>query len=861
MITFPKGPEKEDFTRGKTRGLKLASSLSKTYDTLIKGSLSERIGPDFLAHSAFVATGGYGRSEIFPHSDIDLLLLVDDPSNIFEQGIKNFVYGLWDKNIDIGYSIRTSEESLSLCRKDIKVFTALLDARFITGSRNIFKAFRETFIKEILSHHNDDFIDEMVRMRKLRSGRHGDSVFVLEPDLKEGLGGIRDYNTSLWLLKVYFTARRFEELIARGLLKNRTLSDFRQALNFIFDIRHRLHFASNARGDRMTFDLQKKIALEKGLRSTSSATEVEKLMRSYYRSAERIDSFCELIIEKSRSLESDRKGDYRKPKKITRVFGRTDRHIVILSGKMFLKDPDNIIKAFELSKKHDLPLHNFLEEAILEFVLSLKAHEWSLESFRSFKKMFSNEKGLYKTLRNMNKLRVLESLIPEFKRIKGKYQQDIYHVYTVDAHSLKTVNEISKLKDKDKKSTFPFLAMLAGNLTRNEKTTLFMAALLHDIGKGRGKDHSKLGGNIARSIAAKLECSKDQIERISFLVENHLLMSVFSQRRNLDDPVMLHKFISKVGDLTNLRLLYLLTYGDLSSVSERGKAFTPWKNLLLKELFEKAVDLFSLGKYRKWIFGKEILSLKRTIVRQIKDREKRRRMRRYLGSLPESYFRSFGRGEIEEHFALFSSLGKKDFVYKAWLMQEYSITRLAFFTKDRRGLFASLAGALSAAKVNILSSLVFSTDDGMALDFFRVVGKDGGQIASDDPGWGDFESFMKLAINSRERFDEIIKDKLKMHTSILESGVPQRNPDLRFDNESSKDFSILEVYAADRLGLLYDLASLLSEFSINIHFAKISTVGDRAQDIFYLTDLKGKKITNRKLITAIKSKISKALAG
>jgi len=473
--------------------------------------------------------------------------------------------------------------------------------------------------------------------------------------------------------------------------------------------------------------------------------------------------------------------------------------------------------------------------------------------------MLSKPKGLYRTLTDMHNLGVLESIIPEIKNIKGRVHHDIYHSYTVDIHSLMAIRELEKLESGNLKNEYPFLSSLAKSINKADRLILHLAGLLHDIGKGRGKDHSRQGAKIAETIALRFKLNDEDRNIFTFLVGNHLLMAILAQRRNLDDPVLINQFAGKVENVRKLKLLYLLTFSDLRSVSHDGMALTPWKNKLFKELFDKSMDLFSLGKYKKWVFGEEIEKYRESMAIKFRNAGRKRRFKKFLDTLPESYFRSFDEKRIKKHFKMFERLSKKSFSMDISTIKDYGVNRLAVCTKDTPGLFSAIAGALSASKINILTSLIFSSTEKHVIDVFSIQGSEGKELADDDIRWNDFKKLFNLWVNRGEEFQKEINLRLAKRKSILDEDLPKVEHEIRFDNLSSPNFSILEVYAEDRIGLLYELSRALNDMAINIHFAKISTEGNRAQDIFYLTDLKGKKFASNAELLNIKKNLKKAV--
>jgi [protein-PII] uridylyltransferase len=765
------------------------------------------------------------------------------------------IYSVLESKVDLGYSVRSVEESVELCRQDMKVFTSLLDSRFVAGSSELYRDFKTIYVKEVLSGKTADFVDEMIRMRSSRISNRGGSLYVLEPDIKSGKGGLRDYHTAMWLLKTHYAVGSLQEFADRGLLKYSTLRSYLRALDYIFDLRHRVHILSQGKNEKLTYDLQRMIAEARGIRGTKASKPSEMIMKRDYTAAETVDSFCDVVMEKIMEARNEScPGDTPRTRNIDGVFSRKGGKVVTISGRRFIKDPLNIVKAFAVMKKHSLKLHESLKELIAEIV-DKEDIEWNEESFSLFRSLFRDSDNLSETLKNMNRLGVLTSILPEFGKIRAKVQHDVYHVYTVDAHSLAAIEEIEKLKKGIYKKDFPFLTKIIRKADAKDEFILNVSLLLHDIGKGTGKDHSFEGARLARRICKKLKISRSDTDRITFLIKNHLLMAVTSQRRNTDDPVMLNSFSSRVGDVQNLNLLYLMTFADLRSVSAGGNSFSSWKNLLLKDLYDKCVELLSIGKRRDWKFAREIRSLKSRLIKSRRNRSSKAAMREFLSSLPESYFLSYSPEEISQHFRMIKGLGKKDFLTDHFLIEGYGIHRITVCTMNRTGLFSILAGSLSAAKFNILNANIFSSDRGYAIDSFMVQVPDNGDEDGFRYRFEDFERLLTLAFSQPKNFEELLKGKLRLKKSILDGEKPYRRPELSIDTEGSPDYSILEVYAEDRLGLLYDISSVISSVGLNIHFAKISTVGNRAQDIFYLADVNDSKITDRAELSALKRKI------
>jgi len=385
---------KNAFCSGRTRGKKLASLLSRSSDCFIENILKEKVKSEVLKDVCLIATGGYGREELFPGSDLDLLFVFDESKEPPEKEIKRIIYPLWDMNINFGYSIRTIRESLDLAGHDIKVLTSLLDSRLLSGSKKLYEFFRASFIKDVLRNRADQFVDDIKLLRENRSKKNGDSVYLLEPELKNGKGALRDYHTALWLAKVVFGVSEFKELLGRGFLKKTTLQSFNRSLDYIFDIRHRLHLISGSGSERLSFEVQDKIAKERGYKPARGNRGVEKLMRSYYGAATVVDSFCDLMFEKADSfLVEGKVASKGNRRKINSIFLRERTNIIVSSGKTFLKNPLNIIKAFSIAKDKNLRLHEYLKELMMDNSRSKKRINWDKNSLVLLKRCFLSPRG------------------------------------------------------------------------------------------------------------------------------------------------------------------------------------------------------------------------------------------------------------------------------------------------------------------------------------------------------------------------------------------------------------------------------------------------------------------------------------
>ena len=515
-----------------------------------------------------MAIGGYGRSELNPYSDIDVLFLYPSNMNSYLKSLtEGILYHLWGLGLTVGFSTRNTADCVKIAKSDLTARTALMDTRLIAGDEALYVEMEEVVLKDVIGKGVDDFIRDKVKEGEERHAKYGSSVYILEPNIKEGEGGLRDIHTALWVSKARFKAGTFRQLMKKGVINPKELKFFERSTEFLFRVRNELHYLSGRKNDQMMFDYQEKIAAFMGFRDTGQHLAVEGFMRGYYIYARNVSQFSRMLIK--RASAGPGIGGRLLHKMIQREIGEGFKvfhnSITVTSPSLFEKTPFLLMKAFELSQRHALPLNDFTEELIRKGLrLADDSFRRSNEVNASFLAVLKGKRDVYETLATMHDLRLLGKLIPEFGKTFCRVQHDIYHVYTLDAHSLFTVMELRRLMEGKYEKEFPFLTNLAREI--DNQHVLVLAGLFHDIGKGGGRDHSDAGAEMVKEIALRMGLPEPDAAVLEFLVKKHLLMAHISQRRDISDERLILDFCREVGDPEKLKMLYLLTFADIRAV-------------------------------------------------------------------------------------------------------------------------------------------------------------------------------------------------------------------------------------------------------------------------------------------------------
>ncbi|MEQ9617683.1 MAG: [protein-PII] uridylyltransferase [Deltaproteobacteria bacterium] len=856
-----KEAELEEYHKNKAKrnralsGSLLAKKRSDIVDKLIRQALAQQ-GLNNLKNVSVVALGGYGRNELCPYSDVDLMFLYK-PRNKTQakEATEKLLYLLWDLNLDVGHSLRTIDECMELSEdEDTTVLTSLLDGRYVFGDRELCEDLNTKIFSQLLPAISHKFIQSKVKENEQRLNRFGRSVYLLEPNVKEGEGGLRDIHYALWIAQAKFKVKTFSELLPKGILIEKEIRIFEKALNFLLLIRSELHYLAGRREDRLGFEFQKKVAEFLGFKDAELPA-VERFMRIYYLRANELREQSRRLIDK---CVTDHKSGIRSSKKIV-----LDNGFIIHGGvlsvsnvNIFKENPANLMRAFEYADKHQVRMSTYLLDLIRDN-LSFTAMDEKLrrnpELNASFLRLLKKGKNVADTLFEMNRLRFLGNYIPEFGKIVCMVQHDAYHVYTVDVHSIFMVREIENLLNYKYDKDLPLLTKTAESLMNRH--VLYLACLFHDMGKGEGKGHAEKGAAMIPRIARRMGLSKDEIEQLQFLVKNHLLMSHFSQRRDIHDHSLIVRFAKQVKNLETLSLLYLLTFADIKSVGP--DVWTNWKGMLLKELFIRTARVLERGTYRKEDPLARQKRMTEEVVKMLDRKISRRNVRKILKTMPESYFSSFSPRKIAYHMGLVDK--SKDGVGMDVLYHtDDEFDEFTFWGFDEPGIFSKLCGVIRATGLNVLGARITTRNDGRILDVFYV-NKFGKSVKEGDEIWDKLGKNMRQVLIGKMDVEKIVA-KRKLDKPIYGKAIPQYPARIMVDNESSDLATVVDVYTHDRSGLLYDITKTLRNLELSIEYAKISTKVDQVVDAFYVVDSSGKKITDPEKIEDIKNALMESIA-
>jgi len=806
---------------------------------------------------ALVAIGGYGRGELNPFSDIDLMFLYEgkDLQHI-EEIAQKLLYFLWDMRLDVGYSVRTLSDCVEMAASDATVKTALLDARLLIGNRSLFKEFQKMMLTRILIKGGDAFIEEKLAEMKARREKYGSSVYILEPNIKEGEGTLRDLHCAMWIAKIKYKISSPGELIIKGVMTDEELSVYNDSLSYLWRLRNELHYRAGRKNDQLTFDAQTELADFLGYVDMGKTLAVEEFMRDYYLHALKVRNLAWELITKCTWREE----------KALKILGYLIRRPVgegffIIRGELQIqddmvikKDPSRLMKIFEYSQKHGVSLHVRVINTIRDNLdLVNDKFRRNREVNTSFLKILRSEKGLGRILQLMHDLGFLNRFIPEFENTYCKVQHDLYHIYTVDIHSIFAVEEIARLWRGVHAADLPLLTQLANEV--NKRELLALAVLLHDMGKGEGGEHAERGAALVPTIARRMGLSKEDSERLKFLILHHLLFAHIAQRRDLHDEKMIIQFSRQMKKSENLKMLYLLTYADIKAVGP--DVWTDWKALLLQELYEKSFEALERGDFRLEAKSERVKNVKRRVIEilggefpvdLVKDELKAMTTRHLLSNTPEL---------LAEHLRIMLSLGDNTMVEKIVHDQERGYTSYTICTLDVTGLFSRITGVMAANGMNILGAQIHTSTNGKCLDVLQVNSPQG-FIVTDEGRWKRLGEDMRQVLEGKVKVGSLV-EKRRRPTLLVEKPKPRFPTMLEIDNEVSADYTVIDIYTHDKVGLLYQITSTLTELGLYIGVSKISTKVDQVADVFYVKDIFGHKIVNEAKLKEIRERLTKAI--
>ncbi|MGY6694534.1 MAG: [protein-PII] uridylyltransferase [Roseinatronobacter sp.] len=822
---------------------------------LVQTRLHPNPNPSEGERIAVLAVGGYGRAEMAPHSDIDLLFLVPwKVTGWVEKVIESTLYVFWDMRLKVGHSSRTVDECLRLGKEDVTIRTALLEQRFLLGNSELANTLRRRLWTELFARTHADFVEAKLSERAERHAKIGNQRYMLEPNVKEGKGGLRDLQTLYWIAKYIHEVEQAQELVGLGFFRAEEYEVFRGAETFLWAVRCHLHHLAGRPVEQLTFDMQVGVAERMGYTDHGGRRGVEHFMQDYFRHATHVGDLTRVFLSELEARHVKREPLLRhlfnKRKKMRFGLKVLHNRLDIEDPEDFLSQPINILRLFEEGLATGYLLHpNAMRLVAANLHLIDDKLRQSPEAQKLFQRLLLRHANPERALRRMNELGVLSAFIPEFEPIVAMMQFNVYHHFTVDEHTIQCISTLAQIERKELREELPVVSrILEEGVNRR---VIYVALLLHDIGKGRPEDHSVLGAQIARRVAPRLGLKKSECETVEWLVRFHLLMADTAQKRDISDPRTLRDFAKLVKTRERLDLLTVLTVCDIRGVGPG--TWNNWKAQLLRTLYRETASALEKGLEE--------------INRENRTDEAKRALREALEDWP----RASVRAELARHYDPFwQGLPTDTHRVFAEMLQgitsneiridlhpdpDRDATRACFVLSDHPGIFARFAGALALVGANIVDARTYTTKDGYATAVFWV------QDAEGSPYEEERLPRLRAMIGKTLAGEVVAADLLADRDKVKKRERAFRVPThISFDNEGSEIYTIIEVDTRDRPGLLFDLARTLADSNLYIASAVIATYGVQAVDTFYVKDMFGLKLHSKSKQDALERKLRNAIA-
>ena len=805
---------------------------------------------------AVVAVGGYGRGELAPYSDIDLLFLFPWKQTARgEQLVEYMLYMLWDMGLKVGHSTRSIEDCVRLAKRDLTIRTALLEARFLWGEQALFLELRKTFSEQVISGAAMDFVTGKLAERDARHEKMGDSRYYVEPNIKDGKGGLRDLQTLYWIAKFAYEVDSVADLVDRDVLTRAEARNFSKDQNFLWSVRFHLHYISGRGEERLTFDVQTLISERMGYAERAGASGVERFMKHYYIVAKDVGDltriFCAAIEAENMSKPIIRLPRLRRARDLMGFQIDRDR-LTVADENQFAEDPVALIRLFYVAHNEGLDIHPHALRLVTQNLKRIdKALRENAEANRMFVEMASSIDSPEVVLTRMNEAGIFGKFLRDFGRVVGQTQHDMYHVYTVDEHTIQAIGLLAKIERGECKTEHPVASEVIHKIS--SRRALYMSVLFHDIAKGRGGDHSVLGARVAKRVCPRLGLDAEESESVEWLVAEHLLMSDVAQKRDLNDPKTIRDFVETVQSPERLRLLLCLTVVDMRATGPN--VWNNWKAQLLRELYHAAGDVMSGGQLTnaradRVEAAKEGL---RAALTDWSDEDFDAHMERgYTG-----YWLTFDTDTLAHHARMMREAEQDNLPLsiRTRVRVDIDVTELTIYTQDHPGVFSRVAGAIAAVDANIVDAKAFTTPQGMAIETFWLQD-------NDDTALSASGTLAKLTVQIERALAGQMK---RSEPQAQRSFVPDRikvfkvPPRVIIDNQASATHTVIEINGRDRPGFLYLVTGALFSLSLQISSAKISTFGERAVDVFYVKDGFGMKITHEGRLATIRETLLAAI--
>jgi len=848
-------------------GRRCAARLSRTQDDIIRILFDFAAGalypPQIRSQAermAVIATGGYGRGLLAPGSDIDLLFVLPYKQTAWGESVAEaLLYCLWDMGQKVGHATRSVSECIRQAKADMTIRTALLESRFLFGDAALYDELAARFDKEVVQGTAAEFVAAKLAEREERHRRAGQSRYLVEPNVKDGKGGLRDLHTLFWIAKYVYRVREPEEMIDRGVFDRDEYNIFRRCEDFLWSVRCNMHFLCGRAEERLSFDIQRDIAVRLGYTEHPGLKDVERFMKHYFLTAKHVGDLTAFLCAGLEELQAkpapvlSRVIARLRPRRASRrTLTETDDFIVdndrinLARANVFRRDPVNLIRLFYLAQKHNIAIH---PEAMRTAARSLKLIDADLrgnkEANRLFLEILTSKNEAETVLRRMNEAGVLGEFVRAFGRIVAMMQFNMYHHYTVDEHLLRCIGVLNEIEHGENRDV-ALASELIRTIQPQHRKLLYVALFLHDIAKGRIEDHSIAGARVARRLCPRLGFNAVETDLVAWLIEVHLVMSTVAQSRDLSDRKTIENFAAVVQSLERMKLLAILTTADIRAVGPG--VWNGWKAQLVRTLYYETEPVLTGG-------FSEVNRAERVAAAKAE-------FRAVIGAWPADLLEA----HIARHYPAYwlkvdlqHKLAQARFVRDAEAAgkrlatgvgfdAERGVTELTVYAPDHPWLLSIIAGACALAGANIVDAQIYTTTDGLALDTIAV----SREFERD-------EDEARRAARIGDVIEKAVRGLIKLPEVVPKRAPPKGRlkafaiePEVTINNQWSNRYTVVEVTGLDRPGLLYELTTTLSKLNLNIASAHVATFGERVVDVFYVTDLVGAQITAPTRQTAIK---------
>ena len=831
-----------ELSKNPLKARKAISSYAFLTDCLVTSAWKFATEIQFPSHNpteaeklSIISVGGYGRREMAPFSDVDLLFLTPYKMTPWSENvIETVLYLLWDLKLKVGHSSRSIKDCLRLGSEDYTIRTAMLEHRFVCGDINLASQLNEKLWKNLFSGTAKDFISAKLIERENRHEKHGQR-YMVEPNVKEGKGGLRDLQSLYWIAKYVYQTQNISDLVDLNVFRSDEYLQFEQAEEFLWAVRCQMHHLADRAIEQLSFDLQVEVASAMGYHDSRDQRAVEIFMQDYFRHATRVGDLTRIFLT---SLEAVHAKDeplleriFKRKPKIDNDYIVIHNRLAIKSEKEFLTNPINLLKLFSEALRTGLLIHpNAMRLVSANLAMVNNEFRASTEAQQIFLELLLKHGNPERALRRMNELGFLAKFIPEFEPIVAMMQFNMYHSYTVDEHTIQCLKTLAQIEKGELVEELP----IASSILKDgvNRKVIYIALLLHDIGKGRSDDHSILGAKIAKQVSPRLGLNKQETETVEWLVRYHLLMSDMAQKRDISDPRTVRDFAKAVQSVKRLNLLTVLTVCDVRSVGP--DTWNNWKATLIRQLYAETKAILEQGA--EALNRENRMTEAKKALREKLSEWDNKDIKIETGRHYPPYWQGF---QVDAQFAfakLLRNLGADEIKIELTPDTDRDATRICFALSDHPGIFSRLAGALALVGANVVDARSYTSKDGFATAAFWI--QDGDGSPYNQARFSRLRRMIEKTLSGEVITREAIKERDKFKKREKAFKVPTS---ITFDNEGSEIYTIIEVDTRDRPGLLFDLTRTLANMNVYIASAVIATYGEQVVDSFYVKDMFGLK--------------------